>query len=107
MRRPLSYLECVNTGLDVVGDGVGLEQSVVRNGAQRVVLTQELLFQLQGLLESGLLRWRLGAGIEQRGVGCICCSQTSLFHLKDTATITHSITEVTDWVTRKVCKLEG
>lgn len=62
----------MNAGLEVVGDGVGLEQRVVRDGAQGVVFAAEFLLQLQRLLQAGLFGWRLGAGVEQRGVGGVC-----------------------------------
>lgn len=56
----------------MVGDGVRLEKSVVRDGADGVAFALEFLLQLQGLLEAGMFGWRLGAGVEQRGVGSIC-----------------------------------
>lgn len=70
--RPASYPERVNTGLEVVGDGVCLEKGVVCDGAEGVVFAAELLLQLQGLLKTSLFGWRLSAGIEQRGVSSIC-----------------------------------
>ena len=71
-RQLLSYPERVNAGLKVVGDGVRLEKGVVRDGADGVAFAMEFLLQLQGLLEAGVLGRRLGAGVEQRGVGSIC-----------------------------------
>lgn len=56
----------------MVGDGVRLEKSVVRDGADGVAFALEFLLQLQGLLKAGMFGWRLGAGVEQRGVGGIC-----------------------------------
>lgn len=86
----MSYPERVNTGLKVVGDGVRLEKSVVRDGAEGVVLTTEFLLQLQCLLETDWFGWRLSAGVEQRGVSGIYRSQTSLLHLEDTHKITRN-----------------
>lgn len=53
----MSYLQRVNTGLKVVGDGVCLEKGVVCDGAEGVVLAAEFLLQLQRLLETGLFGW--------------------------------------------------
>lgn len=61
----------MNTGLEVVGDGVRLQKSVVRDGAEGTVFAPKLLFQLQRLLKAGLFGRRLGAGVEQRRVGGI------------------------------------
>lgn len=80
--RSNSYPECVNAGLEVVGDGVRLQKSVVGDGAKLVALATELLLQLQGLLEAGYSERRLGAGVEQGGVGGVGGIQTSLFHLQ-------------------------
>lgn len=55
--RSVSYLERVNTGVKVVGDGVCLEKGVVRDGAERVVFATEFLLQFQSLLETGLFEW--------------------------------------------------
>ncbi|TNN75939.1 hypothetical protein EYF80_013909 [Liparis tanakae] len=65
---PASYPQRVNTGLEVVGDGVRLEEGVVRDGAERVVGAAEFLLQRHGLPEAGLFGRRLGAGVEQGGV---------------------------------------
>ncbi len=67
----MTYPERVDTGLEVVGDGVRLEKGVVCDGAEGEVFAPEFLLQLQGLLETGLFGWRLSAGIEQRCVGRI------------------------------------
>lgn len=64
--------ERVNAGLKVVGDGVCLEEGMIRDGAEGVVFTTEFLLQLQCLLETCLFEWRLSAGIKQGGVGGIC-----------------------------------
>ena len=66
--QPAPYPERVNAGLEVVGEGVGLEQGAVRDGAEGVIVALEFLLQLQGLLETGLFAWRLSAGVEQRRV---------------------------------------
>lgn len=48
----------------MVGESVGLEKGAVRDGAEGVIVALEFLLQLQGLLETGSLAWRLSAGIE-------------------------------------------
>lgn len=52
--KHLSHPESVNTGLEVVGDGVCLKKSVVRDGAEGTVFAAKFLFQLQRLLKTGL-----------------------------------------------------
>lgn len=91
--RSNSYPECVNAGLEVVGDSVHLQKGVVGDGAQFIVLATELLLQLQRLLEAGLSERRLGAGVEEGGVGGVRGIQTSLLHLE--AINTH--TKCSDW----------
>lgn len=52
--KHLSHPESVYTGLKVVGDGMCLKKSVVRDGAEGAVFAAEFLFQLQRLLKTGL-----------------------------------------------------
>ena len=78
-----TYPDCVKTGLEVVGNGVRLEEGVVRDGADGVVFATKFLFQVQRMLEPGLLPWRLSTGVEQGGVCGVCGNQGPLFHLKD------------------------
>lgn len=91
-----SYSECVNGGLEVVGDGVRLQKGVVGDDAELIVFATELLLQLQRLLEAGFSEWRLGAGVEQGGVGGVRGIQTSLLHLK--AISTHTDCSVWFWM---------
>lgn len=81
----------------MVGEGVRLEESVVRDRAQGAVSAAELLFQIQRLLKAGLFRRRLGAGVKQCGVGCIYGNEASLLHLEQSYTfMRRESEEVTD-----------
>lgn len=73
----------MNTSLKVIGDGVSFEKSVVRDGAEGVVFATEFLLQLQRLLQTGLFKTGLCTCVEERSVGRICTSETSLLHLEE------------------------
>jgi len=75
----------------VVGDGVRLEEGVVRDGAERVVVAAEFLLQRHGLLDAGLFGRRLGAGVEQGGVGGVVGLEAALLHLEETRAALHRV----------------
>lgn len=69
--------------MEVVGEGVRLEERVVRDCAEGVIFATQFLLQLQGLLQTSLFVRRLGARVEKCGVSSICGLQTAFLQLED------------------------
>lgn len=73
----------MNAAVEVVGEGMSLEKRLVRDCAEWDVFATELLLQLQGLLETGLLVRRLSTGVEKCSVSSICGLQTPFLQLEE------------------------
>lgn len=78
-----AYFECVNAGVEVVGESMCLEEGVVRDGAEWVIFATQFLLQLQGLLETSLFGQRLSTCVEKCSVGSIAGLQTPFLQLED------------------------
>lgn len=78
-----AYSECVNAGVEVVGEGVCLEKRVVRDGAEWEIFATQFLLQLQGLLETSLFVWRLSTRVKKCSVSSICGLQTPFLQLEN------------------------